>query len=226
MICKICKLNLSKKNFRRTDKFCRKCDAKKRREARPNYDETKKFKTLKKQGKKQCKLCKKIYSHKEFYTVGTSKDGNLRYQPNCKQCHKLEGNQYYQRYKPRLRISGRIRRRIYRKKYTEHCREMGRQYWKKNKKYLSATRQVIRLKLQRKIAKFYKEEIKQIILQRPQKHQVDHIIPINHPLITGLHVPWNMQYLTRSQNGSKKNSFDGTYENESWRERYAERFAE
>jgi 5-methylcytosine-specific restriction endonuclease McrA len=35
---------------------------------------------------------------------------------------------------------------------------------------------------------------------------VDHIIPITSPIVCGLHVSWNMQYLTRSANSKKGNS--------------------
>lgn len=39
-------------------------------------------------------------------------------------------------------------------------------------------------------------------------HQVDHIIPLNHPDVCGLHVPANLCILTANDNREKSNSFD------------------
>jgi len=42
--------------------------------------------------------------------------------------------------------------------------------------------------------------------ERGVKHEVDHIEPLNGAISCGLHVPWNLQVLTREENRAKRNS--------------------
>lgn len=41
----------------------------------------------------------------------------------------------------------------------------------------------------------------------PDGHEVDHIIPLNHPLVCGLHCVANLQYLTVEANREKSNKW-------------------
>lgn len=55
------------------------------------------------------------------------------------------------------------------------------------------------------ISKFYILELIQVYNNRPLYMEVDHIIPLNGENVSGLHVPWNLQYLTPKANNKKSN---------------------
>ncbi len=39
------------------------------------------------------------------------------------------------------------------------------------------------------------------------EHVLDHIVPLNHPYVCGLHVPWNLRIVTRAVNAYKSNKW-------------------
>lgn len=56
------------------------------------------------------------------------------------------------------------------------------------------------------IGVFYKEA-KKLEKETGIKHHVDHIVPLNSPLVCGLHVPANLQVIPASENVLKRNLF-------------------
>jgi hypothetical protein len=98
------------------------------------------------------------------------------------------------------------KKKIYRLKNKEKIKKHIKEYHLKNRHIrtsLNAKRKAAKLKATPKFANL--EKIKEIYKNCPKGYQVDHIVPLQGKNVCGLHVEWNLQYLTPSENLSKHN---------------------
>jgi len=72
---------------------------------------------------------------------------------------------------------------------------------------LQATPKWLTKEQKKEIQKFYIEAA-EITKETGISYEVDHIMPLKGKISSGLHVPWNLQILTKSENGSKSNRTD------------------
>jgi hypothetical protein len=104
-------------------------------------------------------------------------------------------------------------RKAYQKEYStknrKKCNEACRDHYAKNKEVYSAysaKRRAAKLNATPSWADM--EGIKDFYFKRPEGYHVDHIVPLQHDKVCGLHVLNNLQYLTAEENLKKGNRYD------------------
>lgn len=102
-------------------------------------------------------------------------------------------------------------KRNYAKRHPDRITASKRKWSKANSKSeLAKCRRYQAAKLKRTPAWLTKEQIeemKNFYVNCPKGYEVDHIVPLRGKNISGLHVPWNLQYLPISENRKKSNKF-------------------
>lgn len=96
----------------------------------------------------------------------------------------------------------------YREEHKEEISAWGKEYYKDNKSdFIARNAKRHAAKLQRTVSWANLSKIKDIYSKCPTGYHVDHIIPLQGELVSGLHVENNLQYLTASENMIKGNKF-------------------
>jgi hypothetical protein len=182
---------------------------------------------------KRCSTCNSILNISEFYI--SSRDG---FSSRCKSCNKHYtklNKETRATYLSINRESIALQRKAYYEANKEARQEYSRRYYRDNieaiakyyqinkdvisernstyrSRHLSeysayaAKRRAVKLKATPVWANL--DKIKEIYRNREEGYHVDHVIPLQHPLVCGLHCEFNLQYLPASENLSKSNKFD------------------
>jgi hypothetical protein len=120
----------------------------------------------------------------DISTVGRTKHGD------CRECVRIRHREYTKKHKEKIRVSN--------------------NRWAKNN---PDKIQTYRIKCQtnrslRIVAWTDWDNILEFERNKPKGMTTDHYIPLQGELVSGLHVSWNLQYLTTPQNSSKRNKIN------------------
>lgn len=176
---------------------------------------------------KTCTKCGATKALKEFPKLSRSKDG---FRSCCKECHNFANRKYKEEnsdkelaYREKNKEKYRLRAS---KWYYENLEKaikrnkINSTLWRKNNPDKNAAKEAKRRskKLKATPSWLNAEHFKQIQLEyelaawctkvMKEHYEVDHIVPLQGKTVCGLHVPWNLQVISRKDNRAKWNKYD------------------
>ena len=128
----------------------------------------------------------------------------------CKACDRARARAYYAANKGRIKTRTAAYRQVNPEKHREHCKK----HYENNKAAHRQREMAYQIKRRQQtpswLSKAHVAEMEGLYMfcQLFSGYQVDHIVPIRGETVSGLHVPWNLQVLTRSKNAQKSNIFN------------------
>ena len=167
---------------------------------------------------RKCKNCKKIKKVEEMEVkyLCSACYPEVKGKKRCNKCHLRRPIEYF--------TKGKNKQISTKDGYLNQCKLCRKDYIKENKDKINKKHKEWRDKNRHKLKKYssdrrfrkkqaaiypeFKEEIEYIYKKCPKGFEVDHIIPLKNSIVCGLHVPWNLQYLKKSENRSKKNKLN------------------
>lgn len=168
---------------------------------------------------KICSKCRKDLDLSCFHKNKTKKDGLQSQCNTCKKDWNKENIEKVRKYKIKWRKENPEQGKRWRKENLEKVKKSIRMWKKLNPQKVLAMDSKRRAKKLNAtpewLTKEHLEEIQDLYvacrafrLFTGLTYHVDHIVPLLHPLVCGLHVPWNLQILEASENIRKNNKFE------------------
>jgi 5-methylcytosine-specific restriction endonuclease McrA len=165
---------------------------------------------------KTCSKCDKKKELEDFHKDKARSDGH---EPSCKLCKSLAKKDYYKNNIELLNDKVLIRYFTKSEEINEKKKPYQKEWRKINNakcRFYAAKYRAIKLKASpswltadhlNEIRSVYNESKKLEEFDGIQRH-VDHIVPLQGETVSGLHVPWNLQILTKTENLKKKNNLE------------------
>lgn len=158
---------------------------------------------------KTCSKCKKLLNYSNFYKNKKTSTGLYS---QCKKCAQLIIRKYINNNINKVKEINNI----WKNKNKDLIKQRTKAWFKNNRhiaNFINAKRKSSKLKATPKwltkedlfeIKKFY-EECKEFSWLSEEPLEVDHIIPLQGKNVCGLHVPWNLRIIPKSENLKKGN---------------------
>lgn len=111
--------------------------------------------------------------------------------------------------RPRVHANQAERQRAWRQRHPELSKQRSLEYQQANPGIVNARVGKARARRRKAVVPWSDiERIRQFYIDAPEGQCVDHVIPLHGRTVTGLHVSWNLQYLTGRENSRKANKFN------------------
>lgn len=163
------------------------------------------------------KRCSRCCLDKNFSCFGVDNSRKDGLNHICKVCKKEKDKNYRDKNKNKISVKRKEsynngnkdkilkRQAKYRANNPKIVKKCQKRWRSNNKSVINAHNSKRRAKKLNATLEGYNKQINSIYANCPEGHHVDHIIPLTHPEVCGLHVPWNLQYLTAEENLRKSN---------------------